>query len=243
MIYTEESNVAAEFIAARPFQTEVNSEAAFKQTRRWLEECNNHEHCPKHGDSQLPTRVIEVSPGDRPDKPRLLETRGKSGSYAALSYCWGKNQTGLTTTDSLQRHLTSIDQVEISQTVQDAIACTRSLRIPYLWVDALCISQDSNEDKRKEIANMKNIYRHSAITIVAASSDCASTGFLEDRPPQPQGDELFQVPWPLPNMTFGKVFLDLPPHHWATWGEEPLFSRDWTLQEGFFISSSAGLFI
>lgn len=38
--------------------------------------------------SELPTRVVDVSPGDGPATPRLFLTKGQ-GTYAALSCCWG----------------------------------------------------------------------------------------------------------------------------------------------------------
>ena len=43
--------------------------------------------------------------------------------------------------------------------VQDAITVTRKLGIRYLWVDALCIIQDSNSDKANEIREMGNVYK------------------------------------------------------------------------------------
>jgi hypothetical protein len=38
---------------------------------------------------ELPTRVIDVGPGDGSESPYLFITEGRSGRYAALSHCWG----------------------------------------------------------------------------------------------------------------------------------------------------------
>jgi hypothetical protein len=63
-------------------------------------------------------------------------------------------------------------------TIQDAISLTRALLIPYLWVDSLCIIQDSVEDKTREIANMGNIYKGSYVTFAAARAEGCNAGFL-----------------------------------------------------------------
>ena len=69
----------------------------------------------------------------------------------------------------------------LPKTVQDAITVTKLLGFRYLWVDSLCIIQDSNEDKSKEIDRMGNIYLHSHLTISASRAAEATAGFLDAR--------------------------------------------------------------
>lgn len=107
----------------------------------------------------------------------------------------------MTTSESLPHKLAEIDLDELSQTVKDAIFCTKRLGIKYLWVDALCIIQNSHDDQVYELANMRHVYEHSFIALVAASSDSATKGFLKDRPPPKLS---FRVPWPSPS---GKEIL------------------------------------
>ena len=57
----------------------------------------------------------------------------------------------------------------LPQTVKDAVETTRNLGIRYLWVDALCIIQDSPEDKLKEIAGMGAIYKNATVTIAVST--------------------------------------------------------------------------
>ncbi|KAJ9657261.1 hypothetical protein H2201_008242 [Coniosporium apollinis] len=58
----------------------------------------------------------------------------------------------------------------------DAMVICNELRIPYLWVDALCIRQDDETDKAALIQMMDNIYSSAVLTIVAASGGSADAG-------------------------------------------------------------------
>lgn len=56
----------------------------------------------------------------------------------------------------------------------------------YLWIDALCIVQDSKEDWAAESAKMDSIYQDAALTIFAAASKGSRQGFLKTAiQPQP----------------------------------------------------------
>lgn len=58
---------------------------------------------------------------------------------------------------------------------------TRALNIPYLWVDALCIIQDSLEDREREAAKMQLVYQGAALTISALGAPDSKTGFIASR--------------------------------------------------------------
>jgi hypothetical protein len=49
----------------------------------------------------------------------------------------------------------------------DAIGTCWSLGVPYLWIDSLCILQDSKDDWGREAQAMNMVYKHAKITIVA----------------------------------------------------------------------------
>src|ERR1043166_8196668 len=46
----------------------------------------------------------------------------------------------------------------LPQNFQDATNITRQLGLRYLWIDAICIIQDSPHDWAKEAGKMSNIY-------------------------------------------------------------------------------------
>jgi Heterokaryon incompatibility protein (HET) len=171
-------------VRQRPAQPGVDFPGAYKQAREWISNCLlSHEKCPKKSTSSiLPTRVIDISTERGEQRIRLHISNDEHATYAALSYCWGSTPQLTTTQEKL--HSLTRDGIEIEKlpkTLQDAIHATRKLEIQYLWIDSLCIIQDSAEDKAIEISKMSQIYKEAVVTISAAvASDCGH-GFLEDR--------------------------------------------------------------
>jgi hypothetical protein len=102
---------------------------------------------------------------------------GGHSSYVALSYRWAGAsglQTSLSTLERLQRHGEFESQdilFKIPATVRNAMSLVRSLRERYLWVDALCIVQDDDASKLRDINQMASIYASATITIIAADGD------------------------------------------------------------------------
>ena len=77
---------------------------------------------------------------------RLVETQGARGLYLCSSHCWGKTQIITTTQSTLSRRLAGIPLEALSNTYRDAILFTRQLSIRHIWIDSLCIIQDSLQD-------------------------------------------------------------------------------------------------
>lgn len=63
-------------------------------------------------------------------------------------------------------------------TIQDAITVCRGLKIPYLWVDPLCIVQDDPQAWAEDAAEMDCIYLHSRLTIAALEPATCKSHFL-----------------------------------------------------------------
>jgi len=98
--------------------------------------------------------------------------------YATLSYCWGQTSQFKATKANIEDLYRGFRLDNLSQTVRDAVEVTRSLGLPYLWVDALCIIQDDEDDKSREIELMATIYKNAAVTIAALSASGTTEGFL-----------------------------------------------------------------
>ncbi|SJL08287.1 uncharacterized protein ARMOST_11650 [Armillaria ostoyae] len=171
---------AARYIRGRDGLVDVDSAMSYDLIKKRVVECSLHEHCPPPQCARLPTRVINCS---NPDQPRLFLSNGMKGYYVALSYVWGESQPDRTTTKNLDSYIDSIPLKNIPTAVMDAITVTQKLGFHYLWVDSFCIVQDSKDDKAQEIAQMRNIYHNSYVTIIAACAHKVSDGFLHDRRP------------------------------------------------------------
>jgi hypothetical protein len=57
---------------------------------------------------------------------------------------------------------------KLPHTIQDALDCARELPIRYLWIDALCIVQDDDNHKDKQLQQMDRVYSCAVVTIVCA---------------------------------------------------------------------------
>lgn len=129
----------------------------------------------------LPTRVIDV--GTHLSSPFLYESEpGEVGIWAALSYCWGKSQAVTTTSASLAKHKCSLALGALPSTCRDAILAARAMSIRYVWIDALCIVQDSAEDWQSEASRMCFVYENAIITFVAPEASSSDVGLSISNP-------------------------------------------------------------
>lgn len=125
-----------------------------------------------------------------------------------------------------------IPKSQLAQTILDAIEAARLLGFRFLWVDALCIIQNSDEDKSTEINKMGSIFKNATLTIAAATGKSAEEGFL--RTPKKEL-KCCSVRLRLPNNQIGTVFLSLREYYVSNGSmiaeENPLLTRGWSLQE------------
>src|SRR5437762_6223654 len=129
----------------RPVSRELSDDDCVELARRWITECQeSHPRCRQSRSNPLPTRVIDVRSEGK--DPRLVETLGGAGQYATLSHCWGKVPLLTTTLATLDDRLRDIPLNLLPQTFRDAVLLTRKFKLQYLWIDSLCIIQDSRSD-------------------------------------------------------------------------------------------------
>lgn len=157
--------------------------------RKWIDDCKQHHDCGQllRGDrapSFRPTRLIDVGRPDRNSKGDLRLTSGTNVvEYVTLSYCWGAHvQTQWRTTiENMDSRYIGFDTRDLPKTLRDAITVTQNLGFSYLWIDALCIVQDSQRDWEEQSMEMGLIYGNSSVTIAAASSAGAENGIFNSR--------------------------------------------------------------
>ncbi|KAH0565684.1 hypothetical protein GP486_000924 [Trichoglossum hirsutum] len=162
-----------------------SSEETFSLIGRWLSSCvDGHAACRPSDSVCLPLRVIDVgAPGTEGvyPEPSLSVGVNRPGKYATLSYRWGDGLTLTTTLSTLESRKRGMALCLMPQTFQDAIEVTRRLGVRYLWIDALCIVQDSQQDWQEQSATMSQIYMDAWLNISAEGALDPQSGFLNER--------------------------------------------------------------
>jgi hypothetical protein len=204
----------------------------------------SHEHCSQDNPI-LPTRVLDIGSAGQ-DYIRLIETEDAGhGKYTALSYCWGSQVSIKTEIANIESMKSGIAVKDLPPAYQDAIALTRELGIGFIWIDAVCIIQNSQEDWERECSKMAETYANAYLTIAAASSTSVMEHFLRPglkSPPHTTQDQRV-IHSESMQSTKGLVLLKARTMwptgaHWK-WRDgsdeqrhvEPLSTRGWTLQE------------
>ena len=176
--------------------------------------------------STLPTRVIDVGPPDENHDPFIFENNGKTGVWVALSHQWGGKIAQRTTKDNISLRRQRLPLNEMPLTFRDAIEITRRLHCQYLWIDALCILQDSHEDWVRESQQMGNVYKLAYLTIACDMVQNSESGILpRGLTPAPY----VTLPYESRARNMKGLFSIGPPTKHSRPG--PLFDRGWTLQE------------
>ncbi|KAL1950436.1 hypothetical protein VTO73DRAFT_5560 [Trametes versicolor] len=258
--YVHTAAAAASIVVRSPI-LDVGSPRTLALAKECLDKCaGSHEHCIKLSgslDSPLPTRLLDCA---NPDRPCLVQTGGQRGRYLALSYVWGEDQPHKTTKANISAYANGIDTSSLPKTLLDAIRVTRALGFQYLWLDTLCIIQDSAKDKRHELAHMHLTYLHAHLTIIAASARKVSEGFLQDRPPATENlsggafPPDVAVPYICPprsghssDNAVGHIRIAPAFSYWQEYVKqhshawEPIGERGWCMQE-YFLSRRALIF-
>lgn len=203
--------------------------------------------------TQNPGRLLHIDFNSNRTSPglQLIETSGLEYQYAALSYCWGTAEPGdtrpwRTLRDTIASHLAGIDRQKLPQTLKDAIEICERLQISYLWVDSLCIIQDSEDDWQIEADKMSGIYLGSLVTLSFSSALSAEAGCFNEQSIHTVDFETSRPPWAILNGTLSdgrNSTLYLPSSRGVAFDDSPtkafqkevlnsaLFERAWALQE------------
>ncbi|RTE73806.1 hypothetical protein BHE90_011774 [Fusarium euwallaceae] len=198
---------------ARFLEGDLFCEATFTTVKNWLDQCPEaHPKCrsreklnPNPG--TVPTRLLDTH-GSQAKTWSLIETSHTipaSSDYVALSHRWSKDTPKLENANRSQYQTPQLDGL-LPRTYQDVFTLCRALDIRYVWIDSLCIIQDSVEDFEREVATMMSVYMNALCT--------------------------FSVCWEYPNAGLSfyrkpKTFLCWPETYMATTGPKThAFVRD-----------------
>ncbi|GAP89253.2 putative heterokaryon incompatibility protein [Rosellinia necatrix] len=172
-----------------------------------------------------------------PDPPNVSSIRRhdhvsathKYEPYVALSYVWdsGGAYAYTTTSENVMLHRTpgSLDKVvqQLPATIRDAIDLVRRLGFRYLWIDRLCIVQDSPLSWKPNAYNMDVIYGNAELTICAADGD-ASAGLRALKQEDHSAKQCYRTV--MDGLSLMAIRSPEAYIRQSTWSE-----RAWTLQE------------
>lgn len=153
----------------------------------WIDDCiGNHSSCNSPLEPWVPTRLLEVTANGSSFKMRLVDTTSSAfkpaSRFAALSHMWGDISTSpplQTFQSNLEQLRQYVEPTDLPKNFADAARVCIRLGVPYLWIDSLCIIQDSADDWKREAVKMHLVYRHAVVTIVATSATSTHDGFLD----------------------------------------------------------------
>jgi hypothetical protein len=168
---------------------EVPAQVDFARVSSWIRQCEGDEQGHSDCHSTIGGTLVEdVLPQLKTF--RLVDVVGMRlrqfaptdpmPKYVALSYVWGSAATIrlsvaglpiLVEAGALRRYSN-----RLPRTILDAITAVQKLQAQYLWVDALCLLQNDDEDVRLGVSAMDLIYESSYLTIVAADGHDADAG-------------------------------------------------------------------
>lgn len=172
--------------------------AYLEQIKRWHRKCvESHEACRRTlsqcdefdaEDVPLPSRCIEIVPyqqgGSWKERWILKETHGEQGRYIALSHRWREEtERAMTRVANMRCRMGepcghdhgpyAFNDVWRDNTplFREAGHLAALLGVRYLWIDSICIIQDSpgKKDWEHEATKMADYYQYAWLTIAATT--------------------------------------------------------------------------
>ncbi|KDR74360.1 hypothetical protein GALMADRAFT_227425 [Galerina marginata CBS 339.88] len=148
----------------------MNSQTTYDLADWWIQDCQkDHTKCHQHsaGTRRLPTRLVDLGPDGDKVQPRiqLSSSLDISTFYMTLSHHW-RAKMPMLLTENLESWMEELPVSILTQTFKDAMEVAKRLKIRYIWIDSLCIIQNSKADWGNEAALMGDWYLNSYCNII-----------------------------------------------------------------------------
>ncbi|KAK0104778.1 hypothetical protein ONS95_005048 [Cadophora gregata] len=185
----------------------------------WLSQCKNnkdgkHHECNKRDSNYIPTRLLDIRHAQQKSLLRLVcsditpELFAEDREWMTLSHCWGewgaRENPILVKSNLKERQETGLKVADLPQTFQDAIEIAGWFGINWLWIDCLCIIQDSQEDWLHEAGMMSQIYQNAQLNASADIGADSRAGCFTER------DETDITPLQISSPQISKTWMVLP---------------------------------
>ncbi|KAK2043301.1 HET-domain-containing protein [Colletotrichum somersetense] len=206
-------------------ENHTGSESSLDTAKQWISTClRDHPSCCAGSDTHFrPSRLLHIGGNVHQVTLHTSTDYPEALSYMTLSHRWGEAQFIQLRRSNEEAFRQGIPWSSLPQTFKDAIRVARHLGSDYLWIDSLCIVQDSKEDWITEAASMGNIYKNSLCNIAASHALNSLEGCLYPRPPRALEPE--RLPWDFDSSGHSYIInADTKKPH-------ELYSRAWVFQE------------
>ena len=228
VMVAEPSLTSSHLFLGRRVETGRSNPALIKN---WIDTCQKHhgQKCQITYDSKFEHMINQAYFGVIDVQDMCLSSLPKGTRYVALSYIWGNIPKPFTTSIENVRKLQAPRGIEsvfssLSRTIQDAIDLVRELGERYLWVDSICIVQDSRRSWQSNANSMDTVYSNAYFTICAADGENPNAGLrgMDSKQRQfSQHMELYAPGLRLMASYLAKTYIQN-----STWS-----TRAWTFQE------------
>lgn len=217
----------------------TSSDASYELAKYWLRNCctndrEAHNFCidaaAKAATRPLPTRLIDVNAWPVSARLVLSSSLDPGTDFVALSHCWGKLEFIKLNSTNVESFQAGIPLSQLPRTFKDAVNVTWKMGFRYLWIDSLCIIQDSTADWQAEAGRMADIYSKAVLTLAAAASKDANSGLFTTRKALPRHIVLDDQADPSDPDPITVVQPDWD-EHFLSVVDGNLQTRGWTFQE------------
>lgn len=217
--------------------------------QEWLGECiKTHRSCSSQAiENFTPTRLLELDTSGPEQVFRLIDgySIGLTEPYMTLSHCWGSGSAKeklrlLTTNDCILRN--GLPVSSLPRLFRDVFEILERLGGRCIWIDRLCIIQDSTEDWESEAATMQTVYQNGFLNIAALGARDDQDGCFFERNPRLVAPTIIDLSPPNTGPSSSLLSPSTSPpllyrfeaedESWrSAFAGEPLLGRAWVLQE------------
>lgn len=160
------------------------------QILEWIRICDVlHQTCERtESNGWRPCRLVDVAASLQDNLLRLIKGHdAASPRYITLSHRWGRltKSCGRFVLSSFNEELMSngFSPELLGKTFQDFVDFARRIGVRYIWIDLLCIKQDSIVDWRDQASEMGRVYENSYFNVAASASTGTDDGLHGVRSP------------------------------------------------------------
>ncbi|KEY71004.1 hypothetical protein S7711_10202 [Stachybotrys chartarum IBT 7711] len=206
----------------------------------WVRECiETHEICGGSVPARqfMPTRVLELD--FTQPRPTFCLMSGvdcpQDSKYCTMSHCWGTKPVNkmIRLSNTSMETLSKGQPIDVLPiTFREAMVIANRLGVRYLWIDRLCIFQDSDQDWNQELVTIRDIYKNTFVNIAALGAKDDEGGCFFNRNISKVAPGVVNVRFDREEKT--KPFVcerELQASYSTKFHKEPLMNRGWVVQE------------